>query len=334
MRLRKLNDWHAKHVEEVIEPDRVIIDPHHHLWEEPSRWGVYELEDLWADTNSGHNIEKTVFVEAGASYRKGGPEHLRPVGETEFVARVATESQNADGLAIIAGIVSTADLRIGGLLEEVLDEHELAGRGLFRGVRHSGAHDTTGSLMNPGSPFPCPYSRSDFREGLKKLGLRGYTFDAWHFFHQNRDFLDMARAVPETTMVLNHFGTPLGVGDYAGRREEIFSVWAGDVEEIAKCPNVFAKLGGLAMPDNGFGWEGKPLPPSSDEVVRMHKRYYLHTIECFGPSRCMFESNFPVDKLSLGYHVLWNAFKKISIDFSEEEKHALFYATANHVYRL
>ena len=320
--------WLRAVQEEIVDPERPIIDPHHHLWEQPLRFGTYTLNDLLADTNSGHNIEKTVFIDCGASYREGGPEHMRPVGETEFVARVASES---DGL--LAGIVSHANLR-SPALEEVLAAHEAAGDGLFRGIRHAGAHDDTGTLFNPGRRTPSPYGEADFRTGVRTLGRLGYTYDTWHFFHQNQDFLALARAVPETTMVLDHFGTPLGVGAYAGRQDEIFEGWREDIAAIAKCPNVVAKLGGLAMPDNGFGWHEGSRPPTSDEFVAAQKRYYLHTIECFGPERCMFESNFPVDKLSISYPVMWNGMKKLVQDFSEDEKQAMFHGVAARVYRL
>ena len=185
-----------------------------------------------------------------------------------------------------------------------------------------------------GRGAPCPYGEDAFRTGMRTLGRLGYTYDTWHFYHQNRDFLALAQAVPDTAMVLDHFGTPLGVGAYAGKQEEIFAQWREDIAAIAECPNVVAKLGGLAMPDNGFGWHDRELPPTSDEFVAAQSRYYLHTIECFGPDRCMFESNFPVDRLSISYHVMWNGMKKIVADFSEDEKHAMFYGTAERVYRV
>ena len=327
-------EWYAAVREDIVDPDRPIVDPHHHLWETTSMWGSYVLEDLWADTESGHNIEKTVFIDCRSGYRQDGPEHLRPVGETEFVASIAEESAKREGAATIAGIVSHADMMLGEDVREVLEAHEEAGRGLFRGIRHAGPYDTTGTLMNAGRGRPCPYGEDDFRTGVRTLGSLGYTYDTWHFYHQNRDYLALARAVPETTMILDHFGTPLGVGAYAGRQEEIFAQWKDDIAAIAECPNVVAKLGGLAMPDNGFGWEKRDVPPTSDEFVEAQRRYYLHTIDCFGPERCMFESNFPVDRLSIAYHVMWNGMKKIVADFAEDEKHAMFYGTAARVYRL
>ena len=326
--------WYAAVTEDIIEPERPIVDPHHHLWESTSRWGRYVLEDLWADTESGHKIEKTVFIDCHSGYRTDGPEHLKPVGETEFVARVAAQSTQREDAATIAAIVGHANMRLGEGVAEVLAAHEEAGNGLFRGIRHAGPSDDTGTLTNAGRGWPCPYGEEDFRTGVRTLGKLGYTYDTWHFFHQNRDYLALARAVPETTMILDHFGTPLGVGAYAGKQEEIFAQWKDDIAAIAECPNVVAKLGGLAMPDNGFGWDKRDTPPTSDEFVAAQKRYYLHTIECFGAERCMFESNFPVDKLSISYHVMWNGMKKIVADFSEDEKHALFYGTAARVYRL
>ena len=327
-------EWLASVVEDVVDPERPIIDPHHHLWKTPSMWGTYELADLWADTSSGHNVEKTVFVDCHSEYRTEGPSHLKPVGETEYVAEVATESRRDANRATIAGIVGHANMTLGSAVEEVLVAHEQAGKGLFRGIRHAGPSDDTGTLTNAGGRWPCPYDREDFREGVKTLGRMGYSYDTWHFFHQNQDFLALARAVPETTMILDHFGTPLGVGAYAGRKDEIFEQWKKDIAEIAECANVHAKLGGLAMPDNGFGWDKNDNPPSSDEFEEAQHPYYLHAIECFGPDRCMFESNFPVDRLSVSYQVLWNGLKKIVTDFSEDEKDHLFYGTASRVYRV
>ncbi|MEM7019093.1 MAG: amidohydrolase family protein [Pseudomonadota bacterium] len=331
-------EWYASVKEEIIDPDRPIIDPHHHLWTIPSpMWGRYELEELWGDTESGHNIEKTIFMECRSNYREDAPIHLQSLGETEYVAGVAAESAKVEGKATIAGIIGFVDMRLGSGVEEILAAHEEAGQGLFRGIRHGGACDETGTLKNAGRPDRSPpglYADADFRQGVKRLGELGYTYDTWHFFHQNRDYLALAKAVPDTPMIFDHFGVPLGVGAYEGKQEEIFPQWKEDVAAIAECPNVIAKLGGLAMPDNGFGWHLNERPPTSDEFVAAQARYYLHTIECFGPERCMFESNYPVDRLSVSYHVIWNGMKKIVADFSEDEKHAMFYGTATRIYRV
>ena len=323
--------WLDQVNEPIIDPDRPIVDPHHHLWSRPN--STYVLEHLWADTGSGHNITKTVFLECGASYREDGPEHLKPVGETEFVEAIAGESRSGGG-AVISAIVSRADLRLDEL-DEVLDAHEAAAKGLFRGIRHAGARDPHPEALSiPGRGTEGLYADEAFRRGVARLGERGYTYDTWHYHHQNGEFRDLAEAAPQTTMILDHFGTPLGVGPYAGQREAIYERWKDDIAVIAECPNVVAKLGGLAMPDNGFGWDNQSAPPTSDEFVEAQGRYYRHTIECFGPDRCMFESNFPVDRRSLSYHVLWNGLKKIADGYSEEDKEAMFTGTASRVYRL
>ena len=326
--------WLDQVKEEIIDPGRRIIDPHHHLWSEPLAFGRYELADLWADTGSGHNIEKTVFIDCHANYRVDGPGRMKPIGETEYVTGVAAASRNDPKQATIAAIVSHANLLLGDAVEEVLQAHEAAGQGLFRGIRHAGPYDDSGSLVNAGGGRPCPYAEPDFQTGLRKLAAMGYSYDTWHFHMQNAAFLELARAVPEATMVLDHFGTPLGIGVYADQREAIFEQWREDIAAIAQCPNVYAKLGGLAMIDNGFGWDSQDRPPTSDEFVAAQRRYYEHTIECFGPERCMFESNFPVDRLSISYPVLWNGLKKIAAQYSESEQDAMFYGTAAKVYKI
>ncbi|MEQ8955914.1 MAG: amidohydrolase family protein [Gammaproteobacteria bacterium] len=331
--------WLEQIREEIIEPDRPIIDPHHHLWMKRFNRN-YLLEELWRDTGSGHNIEKTVFMECRAFYLKEGPEHLRPTGETLYISELAAQSYALrDRAAWVAGIVAHADLTLAGeseqLLLELLDRHREICGGRFRGIRHQGARDSRPQdLFIPGPAPSYLYGKESFRRGLKILAQQGLTFDAWHYHHQNLDFVDLARDVPETTMILDHFGTPLGVGIYRDRRDEIFRQWKWEMKELARCPNVYVKLGGLAMPDNGFGWHRAPWPPTSDEFVAAQKQYYLHMIDCFGPDRCMFDSNFPVDRLSINYHCLWNGFKKMVADFSDTEKHALFYGTAERVYSL
>ena len=325
-------EWLALVQEDIVDPDRVIVDPHHHLWQRTA--STYALEELWSDTGSGHRVEQTVFVECGASYRRDGPEHLRPVGETEFVAEIAKRSVAGPGSTIV-GIVASADLTLGDAVEEVLSAHEAAGEGLFRGIRHALAYaEHPEALMIPGRAPKGLSEDPRFREGLRVLGRKGLTYDTWHYHYQNGEFAELARAVPDTTMILDHFGTPLGVGPYAGKREAIFEQWKTGVAEVARCPNVVAKLGGLAMPDNGFGWNSRETPARSDELVEAQRPYYLHAIECFGPERCMLESNFPVDKLSVSYAVLYNGLKKLVADFSETEKDAMFSGTASRIYRL
>ena len=323
-------EWLDLVVEAVVEPDVAIVDPHHHLW--PAGGSMaYGLDELEADLGSGHHVIDTVFVECGAAYDRSAGDALAPVGETEFVTREAERS----GRQVMGGIVAHADLRDAANLDAVLDAHTAAGNGRFRGIRHAGSHALHPELlMIPGRAPAGLYGDGAFRDGVARLGERGLTYDTWHYHYQNGDFLDMARNVPGTTIVLDHFGTPLGVGSYESRRDEIFEQWTADIAEIARCENVVAKIGGLAMPDNGFGWHTAERPPTSDEFIAAQGRYYMHTIEQFGPERCMFESNFPVDRLSLSYRTFWNAAKKLVASFSADERDAMLRGTATRVYSL
>lgn len=333
------DSWLNQIREDIIDAERPIIDPHHHLWMKRFNRN-YLLPEYWADMESGHNIVKTVFMECRAFYLREGPEHLRCVGETRYITTLAQESQRSPTHNThIAGLVAYADLTLAGGAEEklleLLEQHRQSSQGLLRGIRQSAAKDPhPGALFIVSAAPTYLYGKESFRRGLRLIASQGLTFDSWHYHHQNQDFLELAEAVPECTMILDHFGTPLGVGVYRNCRDEIFQQWKQDMKALSRCPNVVVKLGGLAMPDNGFGWDKKPSPPSSDDIVRQQQRYYLHMIDCFGPERCMFESNFPVDRLSVNYHVLWNAFKKMTRDFSETEKHALFYGTAEKTYSL
>ncbi|MEQ8556983.1 MAG: amidohydrolase family protein [Henriciella sp.] len=331
------DEWLSQVQEEIVDPDREIVDPHHHLWPKGNARGIiYDLEDLWRDTEDGHRVTQTIFMECGAAYRADGPEHLRPVGETEFVAAAAASSAADLGKATIAALVAHADLRLPlAQLDEVLDAHIEAADGLFRGIRHSGPFDKAGKTFRipPRAPEGL-YRDEAFRRGVAHLGEHGLTYDTWNYHHQLRDFADLAEAVPGTVMVLDHFGTPLGVGPYEGKRDDNFERWKDDIAAVAEKPNVYAKIGGLAMPDNGFGWHERATPPTSDEFVETQAKYYHHTIKCFGPQRCMFESNFPVDRLSIGYRVLWNGLKKIASDYSGEEQTAMFSDVARKVYRV
>jgi predicted TIM-barrel fold metal-dependent hydrolase len=326
-------EWFDQVEEEILEPDRRIIDPHHHLVERPGL--TYLLPELWADTGTGHKIEKTVYIQCQSKYLEDGPEHLKCLGETAFVAGQAQQSAGHQGKAEIAAIIPFADLCLGDEVIEVLEAHEELANGRFRGIRHPLAHAVHAeALWMPGRFEKDLYLRDDFRRGLRLLGKLGLTYDSWHYHYQNLEFAELARAAPDTIMILDHFGTPIGVGPYSEQREEIFEQWKKDIVEVAKCDNVVAKLGGLAMPDNGYGWDKRNLPATSDELVDAQNRYYMHAIECFGPDRCMFESNFPVDRRSISYAVLYNAFKKFAEEFSEDEKDAMFRGTAARIYRI
>jgi L-fuconolactonase len=326
--------WLAQVSEDPIDPDRPICDPHHHLWDDPER--RYLLDQLLEDTGSGHNIVSTVFVECSSMYRADGPASMRPVGETEFVNGVSamTASGVYGAIRACAGIVGFADLNLGRAVGEVLDAH-IASSPRFRGIRHAAGWDSSEAVRNSHTdPFARMLADPTFREGYAELRDRDLSFDAWLYHHQIPELIDLAQAFPDVPIVFDHFGGPLGIGPYAERREEIFDTWRQDIENLAACSNVSAKLGGILMPINGFGFHKRERPATSDEIVEATGRYYRHMIETFGPERCMFESNFPVDKQSCSYLVLWNAFKKMVSDASESEKSLLFHGTATRVYRL
>jgi predicted TIM-barrel fold metal-dependent hydrolase len=332
-------DWLAQTKEDALEPDLPICDPHHHLWEfrEDQPEPRYLLDDILADTNSGHNIVSTVFIECGAMYREDGPDAMKPVGETEFVNGIAAMSASGRyGVTrIAAGIVGHANLTLGDDVAAVLEAHIAAGNGRFRGIRHSVPWDASDDVpVVRGKRPPHLLMDDTYRAGFAHLARHGLTYEAWLYHPQLAELTDLARAFPDTTIILNHFGGPLGVGPYAGRREEIFAIWQADIADLASCPNVVAKLGGLNMAINGFGWHEQATPPASEALVEATRPYYEYTIEHFGADRCMFESNFPVDKLSCSYGVLWNSFKRLTAGYSDDEKAKLFHDTAARIYRL
>lgn len=328
-------DWLALTVEEVLEPELEICDPHHHLWPEPTeRYPRYELEDLRLDTGSGHNVVDTVFIDCAASYRPDGPVALRPVGETEFVAERAARSEQTPG-ARIAGIVGHADLTLGAAVGEVLEAHVAAAGGRFRGVRHVGAWDASDAIaVSHTNPPPHLYAHDDFRSGLSILGSMGLSFEAWQYHPQLEDVVALAADRPEVSIIVNHIGAPLGIGPYAGHRAEVLALWRASMVRLAAAPNVTLKVGGIGMGRYGAGFETWDKPPTSDQLLAHWGDELRWCIDTFGPSRCMFESNFPVDAESCSYAVLWNAFKKVSAGYSNEERAALFHGTARRVYRL
>jgi predicted TIM-barrel fold metal-dependent hydrolase len=267
-------------------------------------------------------------------YRADGPEAFRVVGEVEWVNGVAAES--ASGMygetRIAAGIVSGGNLMLGDDVAPVLEAQMAASR-RFRGIRHSVGY--TDPPVRPTSNTPHMLADPKFRKGFSHLHRYGLTFEAWLYYMQLHDVVELARAFPETTIILNHLGGPLGVGHWEGKLDEVFQAWKLAIAEVATCPNVYAKVGGLGMGYlNGFGWEKRPKPPTSNELLAVNRRWFEHTIEVFGPNRCMFESNFPPDKASSSYTVLWNHFKKLTKSFTPSERAAMFHDTAMRVYRL
>ncbi len=341
--------------EEIIEPELPIVDPHHHLWDfrpllpkmqpNPHPFGRimpqsprYLFEELYADCReSGHNVVATVFLQCGAFYRADGPAEMKPVGEVEFVNGVAARS--ASGIygpfRACAGIVGQADLTLGAGVAKVLEAEIAAGNGRFRGIRHIGAYDADPEVLGPLAHAPAGlYADPRFREGFAELGRLGLTFDAWVVEPQIAEVTALAQAFPEQPIVLDHVGTPLGLGVYRGKHEERFAAWAGAIRELATCPNVTVKLGGLAMPFCALGELGPDVRVSSQVMADLFRPYVETCVEAFGASRAMFESNFPVDRWGADYATLWNAFKRIASGASAEEKAELFAGAAARFYKI
>jgi predicted TIM-barrel fold metal-dependent hydrolase len=328
-------NWLAQYSEEIIDPARPIVDPHHHLWH---RGGLrYMIEDMADDIASGHNVIATVYVDCRSMYRAGGPEAYRPVGEVEFANGVAAMSASGGyGKAQInAAIVSHANMLLGDAAKGVLEAEIAAGSGRFRGIRHSSAWDAEPEVAGMYATRPQGLLLdATFRKGFACLAPLNLSFDSWLFHPQIGELADLARAFPDTKIVLDHCGGPVGRGRFAGKREETFKVWKASIEDIAKCPNVVVKLGGLAMCLLGYDFHLRPKPPSSEEAANAWRPYIETCIETFGPNRAMFESNFPPDKGQCSYQVIFNAFKRIASQYSEAEKTALFSKTATDFYRL
>jgi predicted TIM-barrel fold metal-dependent hydrolase len=327
--------WLALTTEDAVEPELPICDPHHHLWDQPA--DRYLLEELRADTGAGHNVQRTVFIECGAFYRADGPVELRPVGETDYVAALAenASTQKVTPHDLIQGIVAFVDLRLGRQAEAVLEAHRAAGRNRFRGIRHAVAWDASDQVRNHRTDPPPSLLRDErFIEGVRLLGELGLTYDVWLYHPQLPEVVELAMAAPGTTVIVDHLGGPLGVGPYAQRHDQVLDECRTQLARLAELPNVVLKLGGIGMTIFGQRWHRREIPPSSSELADFWGPHVRWCIEQFGPSRCMFESNFPPDRASCSYVVLWNAFKRISAGYDPADRAQLLHDTAAQVYRL
>jgi L-fuconolactonase len=327
--------WLALRQEEIIEPELEIVDPHHHLWDRPGH--RFLIDQLLADTSSGHNITETVFIECGSMYRADGPVEMKPVGETEFVNGTAAMSASGQygSTRLCRGIVGHADLRLGDAVAHVLEAQIAAGDGRFRGIRHSVTWDASDVLSKgrTNSPKGQMYDAT-WRAGFARLAPLNLTFEAWLYHPQLPDLADLARAFPQTTIILNHVGGPVGIGPYKDTKAETFAQWKAGITEVAKSQNVVVKLGGLGMTFGMFDFYAREKPPSSTDLETAYRPYIETCIASFGVNRAMFESNFPPDGASSSYQILWNALKRLAHGYSPSEKGALFSGTAKRVYRL
>ena len=331
------NDWLALTEEPVLEPDVPLCDPHHHFWD--GRLGSipyqrYLLHELMGDLDSGHNVRSTVFVEARSMYRPSGPEELRPVGEVEFVQGLAAAS--ASGIygesRAAAGIVGHADLKLGDAVTPVLEALQAASPNRFKGIRHNITWSPDPAWDNRDAEGVA--STESFRAGARALARMGLSLDSMQAFTQLKELADFARAVPELTIILNHMGGVSRTGIYAGKDDEVIPEWREGIAAVAACPNVTCKLGGMGMPRWGFDWCTREVPIGSEELAEAMAPWMNYCIEQFGPDRCMFESNFPPDKVSFSYNVMYNAFKRLSQSYSPSERAAMFHDTAARVYRI
>ena len=331
------NDWLAQTPEETLEPDIPIFDTHHHFWvsrPEPIHYQRYLLPELAADIGSGHNVRSTIFIEVRCEYRQDGPDEMKPVGEVEYIQTIANESATGKHgpTQAAAGIIGHADLKLGDGVRPVLEAMRAASPNRFRGVRHSVGWDESPELAN--RDIKGALSTEGYRAGAKVLAGMGLVLENSLYFHQLSELAEFARAVPDLTIVLNHIGGLLRVGPYANRDGEVLPEWRRGVEEVAKCPNIVMKLGGAGQLRYGYYWHDREQAIGSEELAEALGPLMGHCIQQFGPDRCMFESNFPVDKISYSYNVVYNAFKRLSRGYSASERAAMFHDTAARVYKI
>ena len=330
-RQQRWDDWLALRQELVVDPATPIVDPHHHLWD---RGGHTYLPAQFAQDAAGHQLLTSVYVECLSHYSDAGPAQLRPVGETAYVAGLVQDAGTGTGTGIAAGILAYADLSLGDAVDEVLDAHTAVAAGRLRGVRYTTACDADPAIHASYPTRPAMLLDAAVQAGARRLAMRGLVLDVWVYFHQLGDVAALAHACPELIIVVDHAGGPVGIGAYAGRRDAVFTQWRAALKTLGRLPNVVLKFGGLAMPLAGFGWRKLAQPPGSDALAQAWRPYFETCLEVFGAQRCMFESNFPVDRSGCSYTSLWNAFKRLAAPLAPIERQALLSATALKIYGL
>jgi len=329
--------WPAFTPEPSLEPELPICDPHHHLWDfrpEPAAYQRYLLPDLAEDLRSGHHVRSTVFIEVKTRYRADGPEEMRPVGEVAFVEGLATESARGTyGRAqVAAAIIGYADLKRGEQVAPVLEAMQAASPARFRGIRHAVGWDPSPELAN--RDIQGVLSSDHYRAGARVLASMGLCLENSLYHPQLAELAAFARAVPDLTIILNHLGGLVRIGPYANRDDDVLPAWRRGIAAVAACPNVMMKLGGVGQHRFGFNWHARAQPIGSEELATALAPLMHYCLAQFGPERCMFESNFPVDKVSYSYNVVYNAFKRLSTGYSAAERAAMFHDTAARVYRI
>ena len=331
---REINpEWLALRSEEAVDPGQPIIDPHHHLWDPPGR--RYLFDDLRADLDCGHDIRATVFIECRSMYRAAGPEEMRCVGEVEFIAGVAAQSDSGryGDRRICAGIVGHVDYALGDRFEAVLEAQQAASGGRLRGFRGRSSSHADPGIDHWRTPRDV-LAAAPTRQAVAVIARHGLSLDLWTYQTQAADVADLCRAYPNLTVIIDHAGGPLACGAYRQQAPEMFAAWQAGIRALAQLPNTVIKLSGLGMRFSGLDFYDAPLPPSSDELAAAIRPWFETCIDAFGPERAMFASNFPADKGGYSYGVMWNAFKKLTASCSPAERDALFHGTARRIYAI
>jgi len=319
-------DWLALTQEDVLAPLQSILDCHHHLWDRSE--GRYGAAELMADVGTGHDVRASLYVQCRTGYRTDGPEELRPVGE------VACVLDWTRGQAYFpAGIVAMADLQLGDSVRPALDALAEAGQGRVKGIRNTTAWHADPAVRSNPNPPPEGLLRTDaFRDGARAVAGQGLCLDIWAYQTQLDEVRALAEAVPDLTVVVDHCGGPLGVGQHDRFDPMNFRAWRRALAAVAALPNTRVKIGGFGLGVFGWRYAEEAAPPHSETLARDWRPWVDTCLDLFGPSRAMFESNFPVDKGQVGYRTLWNAFKRLAAPLSRDERDALFWRSAAQTY--
>ncbi|WP_425072125.1 amidohydrolase family protein [Sagittula sp. S175] len=319
-------DWLALAQEDILAPGQPILDAHHHLWDRPE--GRYRAAELMADVRAGHDVRASLYVQCRTGYRTDGPEPLRPVGEVETVLDW-TRGQDR----FPAGIVAMADLQLGDAVRPVLEALTEAGQGRVKGIRNSTAWHADPAVQSNPAPPPDGLLRSAaFLAGARAVAGAGLCLDVWAYETQLDEVRALARALPDLTVIVDHCGGPLGVGQHDRFDPDNFHDWRAALASVAALPNTRIKIGGFGLRVFGWRYADAALPPKSETLAQDWQPWVETCLDLFSPDRAMFESNFPVDKGQFGYRALWNAFKRLAAPLGQDDKDALFWRSAARTY--